>query len=84
MFEYFIQRIHAIYETIETSFYRHTVNFLTDKLKINVIPDFLLNESANTKHCTDSEVIFSKLDILELLDRENVLSNLSTAIIKHT
>lgn len=41
------------------------------------LPDFLVNESANNKQWTDSSLIFSKLDILELLLLENELSNLS-------
>jgi len=34
-------------------------------------------ESPNVKHCIDSVVMLSKLDMLELRDLENELSNLS-------
>jgi hypothetical protein len=41
------------------------------------LPDFLVYESANARHCIASVLMFSKLDMLELLDLENELSSLS-------
>lgn len=45
------------------------------------LPDFLVYESAKAKHCTASELIFSKLDIEELRERENDESNLSVNMV---